>query len=395
MVSVPLVSRRVAVGLAVVAASATACAGRRAVPQPAAVAAISPFAQPLPPFDPPTPHAESMNTEYYLGSAADEARTFARLAQAIQAIQTDQTHSRGQEVQRGFHAKAHACVTGWMQLLPDRDPRTRYGIFADGAGPWPVWIRFSNAVGWRQDDDQRDARGMAVKVMGVPGPKLVDDETQTQDFLMTNSPTPVGRDATEFMQFAHANSKSQLRSVMFASGHPRTAAPALLKTSPIPSMVAEQYWSGAAYHLGAHQAVKLTLKPCSTARQRRPGGSGANRLREDLAEAATAGFCYRLFAQFQSDAWRTPIEDASHEWTEADAPLVPVATISVLPQSVDDPRRDALCESLSFNPWHAIAAHQPMGNINRGRRFVYAASREHRHGGHEPYDFEGFAPQAP
>lgn len=367
------------------------CASRTSVHQPPEVTRVAPTATPLPPFEPPTEGAEAMNTEFYLGSKADEAKTFAAFANQINAIQKDQTSSRGQQVQRGFHGKAHGCVTAWFQLFPDRDPRTRFGVFADGAGPWPAWVRYSNGVGWAQGDSQLDARGMAVKLMGVPGAHL-DEETQTQDFLMTNAATPVGRNAVEFMKFAHANSKSQLRSTLFMLGNLRTAGPALLSTGPIPSMVSEQYWSGGAYHLGAHQAVKFTAKPCSVAHAREPVGDGDNRLREDLVAAAREGFCFVFYVQFQSDAYRTPIEDSSHEWSEDDAPLVPVGKIVVPPQAIDDPKRDALCTSFSYSPWHGIPAHQPMGHINRARRYVYASSRAFRQGGHEPHDFEGFAP---
>lgn len=332
-----------------------------------------------------------MNTEFYLGNAAEEQRAFAAFAQEIQEIQTAQTHDRGQQDnQRGFHAKPHGCVFGWLQLYPDRDARTRFGVFADGSGPWPLWVRYSNGVGWHDKDDKRDARGMAVKLMGVPGPKLIAEESQTQDFLMTNSPTPVGANATEFMKFAHANSKSMARGVGFLAGHLRTAGPALLATNPIASAVAEQYWSGSAYHLGAHQAVKFTAKPCSTERRREPDGDGDHRLREDLAAAAAEGFCFRFYVQFQTDPWRTPIEDASREWTEDESPLIPVGEITIPAQDVRDPKRDAFCQSMSFSPWHALPAHQPMGHINRARKFVYSASRAHRKGGHEPFDFEGF-----
>lgn len=371
--------------------SAAACALRQGVPQPAAVATIAPDATPLPPFDRPQAGAEAMNTEFYLGTAAQEAAAFTEFATQIQAIQARQAADHDQPVQRGFHAKAHGCLTGWFQLFPDRVPRTRFGVFADGAGPWPVWARLSNGVGWQQSDNELDARGLAIKLMGVPGPKLLADETGTQDFLMTNAPTPVGRDAFDFMTFADANSRGKASGLVFAMTHPRRGAPALLETGPIASAVAEQYWGGGAFHLGAHQAVKFTAKPCSFARARLPAGSGPDRLRADLIDAAAGGLCFTFYVQFQSDPFRTPIEDASREWAEADAPLVPVGRLTFPPQRLaDDPTRDARCTSLSFNPWHGIAAHQPMGHINRARRFVYAASASKRGGTSEPHDFEGF-----
>jgi len=371
--------------------AAIACAGRTTVPQPSRAKTVAPDATPLPPFDPPTEGAEAMNTEFYLGNAAEEQRTFEAFAQEIGRIQTAQTKSRDQaDGQRGFHSKAHGCVYGWLQLYPDRDPRTKFGVFADGKGPWPLWVRYSNGVGWRDKDEKLDARGMAVKLMGVPGAKLIDEETQTQDFLMTNSPTPVGKNAVEFMKFARANSKSFLRGIVFMWGHARTAGPALLGTNPIPSAVAEQYWGGSGYHLRANQAGKVTAKPCSTQRRREPDGSGDDRLAEDLATAARDGFCFKLYVQFQTDPWLTPIEDASREWTEDESPLVPVGQITIPAQDTRDAKRGEFCQSLSYNPWHSIAAHQPMGHINRARKFVYAASRAHRKGGHEPFDFEGF-----
>jgi hypothetical protein len=60
------------------------------------------------------------------------------------------------------------------------------------------------------------------------------------------------------------------------------------------------------------------------------------------------------------------------------------------PQDIADPRRAAFCDKLSYNPWHGIVPHQPMGHINRARRFVYYASESGRAGGYEPHGFEGF-----
>ena len=35
--------------------------------------------------------------------------------------------------------------------------------------------------------------------------KYLEDESETQDFLMTHTPTPVGKTAEELMKLAHAN----------------------------------------------------------------------------------------------------------------------------------------------------------------------------------------------
>jgi hypothetical protein len=75
------------------------------------------------------------------------------------------------------------------------------------------------------------------------------------------------------------------------------------------------------------------------------------------------------------------IEDASLEWSEEDSRPETMATLRI-------PRQDAIeieaaedrCERLSFNPWHALASHKPMGGINRLRKAVYEASFDKRTG---------------
>src|ERR1700733_5429775 len=194
-------------------ACAPAAEGPHEAARPAALS-IDPNAETLPPQT-PIDDRPALNTEYYLGSEAAERAQFAAFAQQIQALQRKAATEHGQPIQRGFHAKSHACLDGELVLFPDRDPRTRFGIFADDRVRRPVIVRFSNGVGWRQGDGDLDARGMAIKVLGVPGPKYLPDEQYTQDFLMTNSPSPVGRDAVEFMKFAHANTDGRVAGLFF------------------------------------------------------------------------------------------------------------------------------------------------------------------------------------
>jgi hypothetical protein len=72
--------------------------------------------------------------------------------------------------------------------------------------------------------------------------------------------------------------------------------------------------------------------------------------------------------QVQTDPRTMPVEDATVTWPEdglRSSPWVKVATIEIPSQTV------AECESLSFNPWHTLMDHQPLGVINRIRRAIY------------------------
>lgn len=46
----------------------------------------------------------------------------------------------------------------------------------------------------------------------------------------------------------------------------------------------------------------------------------------------------------------------------------------------DDEQTRATDEALSYSIWHGIAAHQPLGNVNRARRDTYRFSADYRRG---------------
>src|SRR5580704_9179571 len=136
-------------------------------PERVSAPTVAPDAEPAEPLD--WSGQEAMNTEFYIGTRDEEAAEFQRFAREINEIQEKQSKDHSQPIQRGFHAKAHGCLFGHMDLLPERDPRTRFGIFAERFASHPVWVRFSNGVGWSQADNKNDARGMAVKAMNIEG----------------------------------------------------------------------------------------------------------------------------------------------------------------------------------------------------------------------------------
>ena len=83
--------------------------------------------------------------------------------------------------------------------------------------------------------------------------------------------------------------------------------------------------------------------------------------------------------QLQIDPRTMPIEDATVEWKERDAPYLAVARIRIPHQDVGDPEATRQCEEAAFNPWHCLAEHRPLGSMNRARREIYQAMAEFRH----------------
>ena len=79
--------------------------------------------------------------------------------------------------------------------------------------------------------------------------------------------------------------------------------------------------------------------------------------------------------QLQTDAAAMPVEDVSVAWDENDSIPVTVGTLRIGPQKVEGSSDLAIrCEAMSFNPWHSLAEHRPMGGMNRLRKVVYVAS---------------------
>ena len=95
-------------------------------------------------------------------------------------------------VARGAHAKAHACLRAYFDVLTDIRSDYRYGVFAEPGRRYKTWVRFSNGhydLNTSQDYEN-DARGMALKLLEITGQPLEQSDANnvTQDFLMANAP---------------------------------------------------------------------------------------------------------------------------------------------------------------------------------------------------------------
>ena len=80
-----------------------------------------------------------------------------------------------------------------------------------------------------------------------------------------------------------------------------------------------------------------------------------------------------------------PVEVADKKWPSKQdekslySPWQTVARITVASQnSYSDARQLFVDERLSFSPWHALAAHQPLGGVMRSRLKAYEEARKYR-----------------
>jgi len=119
--------------------------------------------------------------------------------QQINAFQDKFARTNG-GVRRGFHVKAHAVVAAQFRVVDTLPGQAHGGVFVPGAR-YDAWLRVSNGYSARMPDWFPDLLGFSVKLLGIPGPKLVPGEAHagTQDFLALNVPYLPADDANDLV----------------------------------------------------------------------------------------------------------------------------------------------------------------------------------------------------
>ncbi|HEX2175177.1 MAG TPA: catalase family protein [Nocardioidaceae bacterium] len=296
---------------------------------------------------------------------------------------------------RDAHAKSHGVLAGELRIEPDLPEHLAQGLFA-APRSHPVIVRFSTSPGDLRTDRVPAPRGMAIKVIGVDGPRAVDDGAATQDFLLVNHPTlPFGTvgayaELQKALQRQHHQSDLRQRSTRLVARvltRLRFPLPRIAEVLATPNhhVLGETFHSMAALRYGDHVA-KISAAPLSEelrALTGRPVGrrAGDSALRDLVADFfAHHSAEYEVRAQLCVDVRRMPIEDASVLWPEELSPHHRVAVLHLPAQDAySDARRRYADDVLSFSPWHALEAHRPLGSIMRSRRVAYPRSSDFRH----------------
>ncbi len=274
---------------------------------------------------------------------------------------------------RRFNQGRHsACVEAELTVREDLPSPHRVGLFARG-GTYRAFIRFANATS--STDEEKDVRGMSISLADVHGPNLTPGQTR-QDFVLNSHPVMVAPDAREFLALLKANEAGGLRRILYFASHPKAARIAFASRQNPSSHLDIPYWSTTPYLFGQGQAVKYIARPCSERTSQLPANLTKTYLRDALTtHLGQADACFDFLIQFYVDDTRTPLEDATAEWTEHEHR---VARIRIPQQRIDDPARATACEEVAFNPWNCLPDHRPLGSMNRARREIYHALSEYR-----------------
>jgi hypothetical protein len=320
-------------------------------------------------------------TESYRGgSAAAENAAFQRLAEDINRAQEKARRAADSAtIERAFHAKP-------LLATDDAELRFHSDLLADltsgFAQPGPQYrarVRISNAANQRRPDSEKDMRGIAVRV-------YVSDAEQ-HDLLGTNYPVLHARDARQFVRFAVATAGGTLSRLLgiaelFFSEGPAETVRMLRNVSKArrrtDSAALETYWSRGAIRWGPALAVRFLLRPIAATPPGQRFDTDPDGLSKELAvRLAAAPVRFELAIQRYVDERVTPIEDTSIAWEPSAAPIEPVATLTIAQQDITTAaarEKSRMINASAFSPWNTTDEFRPLGNLNRARKSVYAAS---------------------
>jgi hypothetical protein len=287
--------------------------------------------------------------------------------------------------ERGGNTKTHGIVRGEFIVHDHLPAELRYGIYAEPR-TFPAWVRFSGPGPYITPDiDDVGFMSISIKLMGVPGPKLMEEEKFTQDMFGVSTPTFVTPDtiANAQLQIESVKNATILYFVNFHRSHILDLVMQSLWTKTQSSPFEAPYFSCVPYLLGEGQAMQYSVWPKSNRRTpiprlplRPPDDYLRNAMVVSLAEG-NVELDIRL--QLQTDPFLMPIENNAVLWPEKLSPRISAATLRLPRQKFDSPAQMDFARQLSYNPWHSIAEHRPLGNQSRARRRMYDTLSKLRH----------------
>ncbi len=242
------------------------------------------------------------------------------------AVRIVDQHRENTRYLRDAHAKAHGCLKAEVQVLADLTPELRQGVFSETGKTWQAIARLSNGNAYPQFDSVRDARGMAIKLLDVPGTQLLKNQQSRgeQDFVMFSHPNFFVSDVAEYRQNIAAQADGKQVMAFFPSWNPRSWQVrhlfiALATLAPAPSSPTQTtYFSVSPYKFGtANAKFRVAPDPDNCPNYDLPDQNQAlpNFLRNALNQQLSTDrvpACFVLQIQRQDPTPNIPIQEPHH-----------------------------------------------------------------------------------
>ncbi|HEV8389253.1 MAG TPA: catalase family protein [Dongiaceae bacterium] len=283
-------------------------------------------------------------------------------------------------VERAGNTKTHGLMKATFTVHDGLPANLRKGVFAEPK-TYRCYVRFSGPGPHVEPDiDDVGFISIGVKLLGVPGEKLMDEEKFTQDFTSVCTPT-----------FVTPNTRANARLQIWSRRHlpvfyffDWTAPGGMhlldflmqgLWNETQYNPLGHTFFSCVPYLMGEGQAMKYSFRSLTKVHRkipRVPFRPPDNYLRDNMVKTLSEKDVeFHMEVQIQTDPHRMPIEDAGVYWSTRLSPRVPVATLRIPKQKFDSPKQLAFARNLRLNPWHCIKEHRPLGNQSRARHRMY------------------------
>jgi hypothetical protein len=360
-------------------------------------------------------------TQKFVAYGPDVEQNEPDFERTLQAILDDmKQHMRGSlktegigVVVRNAHAKGYGLARGEFEILSGLPNEYSQGIYAK-PGRHEAMVCFSNGTNHVGGDRfLGPIVGIGLKIFGIEGKTLLEDEPEshTFDYAMINHPVFFVNTLAHyvFIQSVFANlglppsgkltseeKQAALHCVLYNFVTGKGTLPPeewaweelgaflhLAQTKPV-NLLLSTYWTMGAVRHGDYIA-KVRVAPVQSfadrVEQRALDLNSAEQVFRPalLAELAKRPFEFDVQVQLCTDLVRMPVEKTTVVWPESLSPYVTVAKLRLPQQDIGGEDNFEKMDKTSMSPWRVIEQHRPLGSIMRSRKEVYRQSSLLRH----------------
>jgi len=314
---------------------------------------------------------------------------------------------------RDAHAKGYGLARAEVEILDGLPEPYAQGIYAK-PGRHEAMVRFSNGTNHVGSDRfLGPIVGIGLKMFGIEGKTLLDDEpdSHTFDYALINHPVFFANTLKHyvFIQSLFGNigvapptnlspeqKQAAIHSFLYNWVTGKGTLPPdewaweelgaflrLAQTKPI-NLLLSTYWTMGAVRHGDYVA-KVRVAPVQSfadrVEQREIDLNSAQQVFRPalVAELLKRPYEFDIQVQLSTSLDRMPVEKTTVVWPESLSPFVTVAKLRLPQQDIGGEDYFERMDKTSMSPWRVTEEHRPLGSIMRARKEVYRQSSILRH----------------